>query len=259
MSRLLSTCASLALAIAACSGADQRRSGGSPSDDAVAGQILISAAASLTDAFAEIETAFEAAHPAADVVLNLAGSSTLRAQILEGAPADVFASASATDMDRVVSAGAVQDGPRVFARNRLQIAVPVGNPAGIRGLDDFSDEALRLGLCAEHVPCGHFARVALDRAHVTPAPDTEEPDVRALLTKVELGELDAGITYVTDVISTAGAVQGIDLPAEFDVVVPYPIAVLAASHRRSAAEALVAFVLSSEGRSILARHGFVSP
>jgi molybdate transport system substrate-binding protein len=221
--------------------------------------VLVSAAASLTDAFAEIEAAFEAIHPGVDVVLNLGGSSSLRTQILEGAPVDVFASADASVMDQVLGASLVSGAPRVFARNRLQIAVPAGNPAGIRGLGDFADPRLRLGLCAETVPCGGFAREALERAGVVPALDTEEPDVRALLTKIELGELDAGITYRTDVASAQDAVEGIDLPPEADVTAEYTIACLRYAPNPDAADAFVRFVLSEDGRAILVGNGFILP
>ena len=223
------------------------------------GEVLVSAAASLTDALADVATAFEAAHPGVDVVLNLAGSSALRAQILEGAPVDVFASASMADMDRVVAAGRTAAPPRVFARNRLRIAVPAGNPAGVLGLADFADADLLLGLCAPEVPCGAFARRALEKAGVRPDLDTEEPDVRALLTRIELGELDAGITWATDVASVGGAVEGIDLPDEVNPEADYPIAVLADSPNGPAARAFVDFVLSDDARAILTRHGFGRP
>lgn len=222
-------------------------------------QLLVSAAASLTDAFGAIEEEFEAANPDVDVSLNHAGSSALREQILEGAPADVFASANVTNMDQVVAVGETAATPSIFARNLLQIAVPAGNPAGVADLEAFSDEALLVGLCAEGVPCGDFARRALANAGVTPSIDTNEPDVRSLLTKVEAGELDAGITYVTDVASTDGAVEGIDIPEEVNVVAEYPIVVLAGATNRDTATAFIEFVLSPEGQSLLAGFGFSSP
>jgi molybdate transport system substrate-binding protein len=227
--------------------------------DGLTGEILVSAASSLTDAFAELKSGFETAHPGVEVVLNLGGSSALRTQILEGAPIDVFASANEENMDRVVEAGEVLSEPRIFVRNRLQIAVPAGNPGGIEGLDDFANAELRLGLCAEGVPCGDFAREALGQARVVPALDTNEPDVRALLTKIELGELDGGITYVTDVASSLEAVDRIDIPDDLNVVAEYPIAALAGAPNPAAAEAFVQFVLSEEGRAIFAKHGFTLP
>lgn len=227
-------------------------------DSEVDGEVLVSAAASLTDAFREIEALFEAANPGIDVLLNLGPSSGLREQILQGAPADVFASANTSNMDQVVEAGEATD-PRIFVRNLLQIAVPSGNPAGVSGLEDFADEELLIGLCVEDVPCGDFGRAALDSAGVVPAIDTNEPDVRALLTKIEAGELDAGITYVTDVLSTGGAVEGVDIPEEFNVIADYPIATLVNAPNSNAASAFVRFVLSDEGQAILSSAGFSSP
>lgn len=234
------------------------RSGGGPGNDAGA-EVLVSAAASLTDAFAAVAAAFEEAHPGVRVVLNLAGSSTLREQILEGAPADVFASANTSNMEAVVEGGEVANAPEIFAHNLLQIAVPQDNPAGISGLEDFARQDLLIGLCAEDVPCGDFARQALAKAGVVPAVDTNEPDVRALLTKIEVGELDAGITYVTDVASTGGKVEGVDIPPSENVVAEYPIAVLADAPNPEGARAFVDFILSSAGRGLLAEYGFASP
>lgn len=222
-------------------------------------QVLVSAAASLTDAFASIETAYELANPAVDLVLNLAGSSLLREQILEGAPVAIFASASLSNMDQVVAAGETVGEPRVFALNRLQIAVPAGNPAGVVGLEDLAREDLLIGLCAATVPCGDFARETLAAAGVVPAVDTNEADVRSLLAKIGAGDLDAGVTYVSDVVSSQGTVEGIDIPAEVNVVAEYPIAVLAKAPNREAAGAFVDFVLSDDGRAIMTEYGFSSP
>lgn len=228
------------------------------SGSSLEGEVLVSAAASLTDAFGEIESAFEAANPGVDIVLNLGASSALREQILEGAPADVFASANTSNMDQVVEGGAASD-PQIFATNLLQIAVPTGNPGGVTGLEDFAREELLIGLCEEEVPCGDFGREALANAGVTPSIDTNEPDVRALLTKVEAGELDAGIVYVTDVLSTGGSVEGVDIPTEDNVVASYPIAALTEAPNPDAAAAFVEFVLSDEGQTILNGFGFSSP
>jgi molybdate transport system substrate-binding protein len=226
---------------------------------AVDGSILVFAAASLTDAFGEVESAFETANPDADVEFNFAGSSALREQILEGAPADVFASANPSNMDQVVEAGGVAGEPQIFVLNELQIAVPAGNPGGVTGLDDFADAGLLIGLCAEEVPCGEFGRQALAAAGVEPSIDTNEPDVRALLTKLEADELDAGIVYVTDVAASGDAVEGVDIPAEFNVVAEYPIGALAEAPNSAGAEAFVEFVLSPEGQQILTSYGFGSP
>ena len=221
-------------------------------------ELLVSAAASLTDALAEIEGVFEDANPGVVVVLNLGSSSALREQILEGAPADVFAPANIPNMEQVSEAGEVAGEAEIFVTNSLQIAVPEGNPARITGLEDFAREELVIGLCAEDVPCGEFGRQALASAGVTPSIDTNEPDVRALLTKIEAGEIDAGITYVTDVISTGGVVGGLDIPEEDNVVAEYPIAVLAGARNPEEAAAFVEFVLSEEGQAILTGYGFAS-
>lgn len=223
------------------------------------GEVLVSAAASLTDVFEEIKGAFEADNPDVTLVFNFGPSSGLREQILEGAPADVFASANISNMTQVVEGGAAAGEPDIFTLNLLQIAVPEGNPGGVTGLEDFADEDLLIGLCEEAVPCGDFGRQALENAGVNPAIDTNEPDVRALLTKIEAGELDAGITYVTDVMSTDGAVEGVDIPDEYNVVAEYPIVVLAEAPNPDAAAAFIEFVLSPAGQTILNSYGFSSP
>lgn len=221
-------------------------------------KLLVSAAASLSDAFSEVAIAFEKTTPEVDVILNLAGSSALGRQILEGAPADVYASADGAQMDRMVAAGEVSGDPRVFVLNRLQIAVPAGNPAQVAGLADFARDELLIGLCAPAVPCGDLARRALARAGVAAKPDTHEPNVRALLSKLEAGELDAGLVYATDVDSSA-RVEGIDIPTQQSPVAAYPIALLAGAPNPPAGAAFIEFVLSDAGRVILSRHGFDSP
>lgn len=221
-------------------------------------ELLVSAAASLTDAFSEIEEAFELANSNFDVVMNFGASSTLREQILEGAPVDVFASANLSNMEQVVGVGMAAD-PVIFTTNLLQIAVPAGNPAGITSLASFADESLLIGLCSPEVPCGAFARQALANAGVTAAIDTNEPDVRALLTKIEAGELDGGVVYVTDVTSTGGSVDGIEIPEEINVVAEYPMSALSEAANAETAESFVDFVLSDPGQTILSEYGFTAP
>jgi len=237
----------LALATSGC--------GDSGSDD----ELLVSAAASLTDAFAAVADVFEQANPGVDVILNLAGSSTLREQILEGSPTDVFASANFSTMQQVIEAGVTSGPPRIFAENRLQIALPAGNPGGVVGLDDLANEVLLVGLCAEGVPCGDLARTVLVEAGVEVSVDTNEPDVRSLLSKIEVGELDVGITYVTDVISTDGAVEGVDIPEELNGVAAYSIVALEGAGDADLARAFIEFVLSRDGQEIIGELGFSSP
>ena len=220
-------------------------------------QIRVSAASSLSDAFADLELAFEDANPGTDVVLNLAGSPLLREQILAGAPVDVFASASMEIMEEVEAAGLVEGEIEVFAVNHIEIAVSPGNPANITGLEDFARDDLFLGLCAAEVPCGRLALEALQAAGVNPMPDTNEPNVRSLLTKIEIGELDAGIVYVTDVI--AGEVDGIAIPVDVLSTAEYPVGRIVDSPNPSGGDNFIAFIFSDEGSRILLSHGFQSP
>jgi molybdate transport system substrate-binding protein len=245
----------LALA-GACAGDDAPdASADAAGTGSLSGTITVHAAASLAEAFGEVADAFTGANPGTEVELNLAGSQALREQILAGAPGDVYASANMATMDQVVAAGAAQE-PVVVARNALEIAVPAGNPAGVDGLDDLGDGDLLVGLCAAEVPCGGFGRQALDAAGVTAAPDTEEPDVRSLLTKVAAGELDAGLVYRTDVAAAGDDVEGVAVPDEVNVVAEYPIAVLTDAGEPAVARAFVDYVLSPDGQEILASWGF---
>lgn len=222
-------------------------------------EVVVSAAASLTDAFLEMESVFEDAHPDVDVIINLGGSSALREQILAGAPVDVFASANPANMTIVIEEGVAAGPAAIFAVNQLAIAVPVANPGGIVGLEDFANPDLLIGLCAPAVPCGDFARQVLSRAGIEPVPDTNEPDVRALLTKIETGELDVGIVYATDVVARGGDVVGVEIPQEFNVAAEYPIAVLTGGENLEDGTAFAAFVLSAAGQAILVEHGFATP
>ncbi len=215
--------------------------------------VVVGAAASLTDTFEEMALSFESTHPGVDIELNFAGSSALREQILDGAPIDVFASANLDTMQVVVDAGRVSDvGAQEFTTNELTIVVPPGNPGGVTGLEDFGRSDLLIGLCATEVPCGVFAHDVLASAGVTPVIDTEEPDVRALLTKIMAGELDAGIVYLTD--SRGTDVEPIAIPDSLNIVARYAIAALDGSADESGE--FVRFVMSAQGQEILTRHGF---
>jgi molybdate transport system substrate-binding protein len=261
--RLLAVVSAPALVFAACGDDDDDDAGSSTTEaptgeSALEGDITVFAAASLTDAFTELGTTFESENPDASVEFNFGASSALREQILAGAPADVFASANPSNMDQVVDGGAAS-GPEDFVTNLLEIAVPAGNEAGVTGLDDFANPDLLIGLCAEEVPCGEFGREALAKAGITPSMDTNEPDVRSLLTKIEAGDLDAGIVYVTDVMAAGDAVEGVDIPADENVIATYPIAALTDAANAEVAGAFVDFVLSNEGQEILQSYGFDAP
>jgi molybdate transport system substrate-binding protein len=260
--RLLAVACVPALMLAACGDDDDDDSASAAEapagESTLEGDLTVFAAASLTDAFDEVGAAFEEANPDVSIEFNYGASSALREQILAGAPADVFASANASNMDQVVETGAATD-PQDFVTNQLQIVVPAENPGGVAGLDDLANADLLIGLCAEEVPCGEFGREALANAQITPSVDTNEPDVRALLTKVEAGELDAGIVYVTDVLAAGDAVEGIDIPADVNVTATYPIAALSDAGNAEVAAAFVEFVLSDDGQEILESYGFDSP
>ena len=220
--------------------------------------VTVFAAASLTGAFTEIAEQFEAENPGTAVTLSFGASSSLAQQIVAGAPADVFASASPATMQLVAEAGQAAD-PRVFARNRLEIAVPAGNPGKVTVLADFAEEELTLALCAPEVPCGAAAAAAFTAAGIEPAPDTLEQDVKAALSKVVLGEVDAALVYRTDVLAAGEDVVGIAFPEAEQVINDYPLTVLTGAPHEATAAAFVEHVLSSEGQRVLADAGFDSP
>lgn len=220
-------------------------------------EIDVATAASLGDAFTDIAAAFEAQHPAIQVDLNVASSSQLREQILADSGQDVFASASVEIMRQVESAGVIDGSPTVFARNTVALLVPEANPAGIDELSDLEEPSLLVGLCAASVPCGQLARDLLESRNVEASVDTNEPNARALRTKVETGELDAALLYASDAVGNP-LVDVIDLEPPVPVN-NYPIAVIAGSVHADAARLFVDFVLSSRGQDILTEHGFLSP
>lgn len=247
--------AAAALILAGCAAQPEATPTPTPTPDPLSGTVTVFAAASLTESFDQLEAAFEAAHPNVDVVLNYGGSSALATQIVEGAPADVFAAASPATMKTVTDAGLAAD-PTDFATNVLELAVPAGNPGNVTGLADLANPDLAIVLCAVEVPCGAAAQKVFDATGIVPSVDSYEQDVKAVLTKVELGEADAGLVYVTDVQAAGDAVEGIEFPESSDAVNVYPIATITDT---DAAAAFLAFVLSAEGQAVLAAAGFGAP
>jgi molybdate transport system substrate-binding protein len=221
--------------------------------------LTVFAAASLTDAFEAVATAFEDDHPGVSVRLSFAGSTSLREQLLAGAPADVFASASEATMVDVVEAGATEGEAVPFASNHLVLVTPAGNPAAVRSLADLARTDLLVGLCAPTVPCGELAGRLLGGAGVTAAPDTEEPDVRSLLTKVAAGDLDAALVYETDARAAGAKVSRVDVPGAERHTTDYLIAVLADRRASGTARAFVEHVRGPEGQEALAAEGFGAP
>jgi molybdate transport system substrate-binding protein len=262
MRRLVGCLATLAAAVgllSGCFGSDDANPRSSASQSpTITGTITVFAAASLQDAFTALGTTFERKHSGSKVVLNFGPSSGLAQQIGQGAPADVFASASTKTMDQVVSGGDASD-PRDFATNTMEIAVPPDNPAGITSVADLARKDVKVALCQADVPCGAAALKVFESAQITVTPVTEELDVKAALSKVTLGEVDGGVVYVTDVRAAGDLVRGIEIPDEVNASTTYPIATLADSKNRVTAEAFVDYVLSPDGIGALAAAGFGRP
>ena len=224
----------------------------------LSGTVVVFAAASLTETFRTLAQQFEADHPGVKVTLNVGASSALALQISQGAPADVFASAATANMDQLVRAGAVS-APSNFAANVLQIAVPPDNPGRVSELADLARPGVKVALCQAQVPCGAAAAAVLGKAGVRLTPVTLEADVKATLTKVRTGEVDAGLVYVTDVRSAGSAVRGIPVPASLNVRTRYPIGVLREARNPAGGQAFTAYVLSAAGQRVLAAAGFEAP
>jgi molybdate transport system substrate-binding protein len=250
--RLAAVLAAAALVLAACGGDDD--SGGSSGAQSP-GEIKVFAAASLTAAFNELGPKYTAAE-GTKVTFNFAGSQALATQIQQGAPADVFASADISNMDKVKD---LVGTPQNFASNLLQIVVEKGNPKGVKGLDGLANPDLKLVLAAPDVPAGKYARQAFEKANVTVKPVSQEDNVKAVVNKVALGEADAGIVYVTDVTAGGDKVEGVDIPEELNVVATYPIATVKASKAPDKAQAFMDLVLSAEGQQVLKEYGFLPP
>jgi molybdate transport system substrate-binding protein len=226
--------------------------------DPLTGTVAVLAAASLTDSLDEVATAFEGAHPSVDIVISYGASSALAEQIISGSPADVFFSANESTMKTVTDAGLTVQ-PNVVLTNTLKIAVPAGNPAGITGLSDFGRPELLIALCDPAVPCGSAAVKLLDLAGVTASVDTLEEDVKAALAKVALGEVDAALVYVTDVLAAGDGVEGIEVPEATQVTNNYPVTLLTDSSNPTAAQAFIDYLRSTEGIGVFTTAGFGTP
>ena len=248
--------------------ATEEASDGEGSDPALTGDLTVFAAASLTDAFTEIGQALESQNDGLSVEFNFASSNALLTQIQEGAPADVYASAALDPMQTAADEGLLDGEPQVFSRNVPVVVVPANNPGGIEEVGDLANDGVSIVLAAEDVPIGTYARQIISNLAESPDYGAEfeeavlgnvvsnETDVRAVLSKVELGEADAGIVYITDAQVSGDAVQAIEIPEEFNVIADYPIAVVVESDNSQAALAFVDFVLSEEGQAILNEYGF---
>ncbi len=222
------------------------------------GTITVFAAASLMGTFTQLGKQFEAAHPGDTVKFSFGGSSTLATQITGGAPADVFASAAPANMDTVVKAGDASS-PQDFAKNTAEVAVPPSNPAKVTSVSDLAKSSVKVALCEPKVPCGVVAADVFKNAKITVKPVTLQPDVKSVLTQVELGNVDAGMVYVTDVKAAGSKVKGVTIPASENASTLYPIATVSSSTHQAEARAFVAYVLSPAGQQVLAAAGFQQP
>jgi molybdate transport system substrate-binding protein len=247
--------ASLAVLLAACGGV----AAPAATPDPVQGNVTVLAASSLTEAFKQVGADFQARHKAAAVQLTFAGSPTLVTQLTEGAQADVFASADEPNMAKVTAAGLTATPPRIFATNRLEIVVEAGNPKHISGLADLAQPGLLVVLAAPTVPAGRYAGQALQAAGAKVTPVSQEIDVKFVVTKVALGEADAGIVYLTDVRAGGARVAGVPIPDAQNVVARYPVALLKGGAGRTAGQAFVDYLLGTDGQKTMAGFGFTGP
>ncbi len=230
-------------------------------------EITVFAASSLTDAFNEIAEAFEAENPGAQVLYNFGSSSQLAAQLSEGVVADVFASANSAQMQVAVDAERIEAGTEeMFVSNKLTIAVPVDNPAGIQSLEDLGEPGVQLILAVKGVPVRDYTDQIVAEMPAEFQEQffanlvSEEDNVRQVAAKIALGEADAGIVYTSDITpDIAAQVQQIVIPESQNVIATYPIAPLVDAPHPELAQRFVEFVLSPEGQEILSRWGFGSP
>jgi molybdate transport system substrate-binding protein len=253
------TALALTAACSSAGGSSAAAGGSAGSGPSPSGELTVFAAASLKATFTEIGARFEQAHPGTTVTFSFAGSSDLVAQLQQGAPADVFASADERNMAKATADSLTAGQPVAFATNTLEIAVPPGNPAGVASLQDLARPGLKVVVCAPAVPCGAAAAKVEGAAKVALEPVSEEQSVTDVLGKVATGEADAGLVYVTDVQGARGSVEGIEFPESSQAVNTYPIAALKGSRNAALAAAFVQAVTGETGQQVLARAGFGRP
>lgn len=253
MKRLIAGTATVLL-LAGAAGCGSDEDGGSAETT-----ITVYAASSLKTAFTELGAQFEAAHEGVTVQFNFAGSSDLVAQIQQGAPADVIATADTANMDKLVDGSQLGTDPENFASNTMEIAVPPGNPAGVATLADLAGKGVNLVLCAPEVPCGAAAQKIEEIAQLTFHPVSEEQSVTDVLNKVITGEADAGLVYVTDIQAAGNHVEGVTFPEAAEAVNTYPIAEVGGAHEPDLAQAFIGLVLGEQGQTVLQDAGFAQP
>ncbi|HEX2902049.1 MAG TPA: molybdate ABC transporter substrate-binding protein, partial [Jatrophihabitans sp.] len=252
-----------ATVISACSSARPAPEGGTAGAGGaqaspVTGTVTVLAAASLTEAFTTLIGQFERAHPGVTVRISYGASSALAQQIINGAPVDVFASASTKNLQQVIDQHLASGGSD-FVKNVMEIAVPPGNPGKVHGLTDLARPGVSVALCQPQVPCGATAAQVFGNAGLSVTPVTQEADVKSTLLKVESNAVDAGLVYVTDVRSAGSKVLGVPIPDAVNASTEYPIATLTHAPNPAAAQAFVRFILSADGQAVLTAAGFARP
>lgn len=245
-----------ALALAGCASPQSAEGGSAAEPSGDKETLMVFAASSLEPVFTELAEQFEADNPNAEVVFNFAGSQALQEQIVEGAPADVFASANTLQMEPVVEADLAAQDPTVFTTNVLTIVTPPGNPAEVSSFADLAEPDVLLVVCAPEVPCGAATKKIEDSTGITLSPVSEEQAVTDVLAKVQADEADAGLVYRTDAINAGDTIEQIDFPEAGDAVNEYPITTVEGSAQPELAEAWVALVLSEKGQDALRAAGF---
>ncbi|MDX3539032.1 molybdate ABC transporter substrate-binding protein [Streptomyces sp. MB09-01] len=251
--------AALLVPLAACGKGDDKPAGGSTPGSAAASaqpkaaNLTVLAASSLTDVFKAAGAEYEKTHPGTKITFSFAGSQELAAQVKQGAPADALVTADTKTMDGLK---AETGEATVIAKNRLVIAAGKGNPFEIDELKDLADTKLKVVLAAPEVPVGRYSKQILDAQKVEVKPVSQEPNVRAVLSKVELGEADAGLVYKTDSAKSGDKVVTVDIPDEQNAVASYPAATLKQSKNAQAAAAFVAWLSTPEAQKILHDAGF---
>ncbi|MBB4687985.1 molybdate ABC transporter substrate-binding protein [Amycolatopsis jiangsuensis] len=250
----------VALLAGACSSGDEPSSSAGPGSSAApapsSGTLTVFAAASLTESFTALGKQFEAAHPGVKVSFDFEGSSSLVQKLDNGAKADVFASADEKNMTKAVDGGVIDGQPTVFATNKLAIAVAKGNPKGIKSFADLAGDGLTVVVCAPQVPCGSATEKVEKSTGTTLKPASEEKDVKQVLTKVQSGDADAGLVYVTDATSASGKVDKVDFPESAGAVNNYPIASVKDAPQAALAKQFTDFVLGAQGKAELTKVGF---
>jgi molybdate transport system substrate-binding protein len=228
-----------------------------PPGTKLSGTVIVFAAASLNNAFDKLGSQFEKQHPGTSLKFNYAGSSGLATQLTQGAKADLFASANTANMKIVQDASLVSGTPADFAQNKLEIVVGKGNPLHITSVSDLAKSDVKVAVCQKDVPCGAYSADVFSKAGVTVKPVSEETSVSGVVTKVSLGEADAGIVYVTDVKAAGDKVTGVPIPPNQNVTADYPIAELKDAPNSATAKAFEDYLLSPAGQKVLESYGFL--